>query len=312
MKIEGYVYMNNTTFSSPPLISVVVTTYNRRLMLQDAISSILDQTYLNYEIIVVNDCGEDVWDVIELFESDKIKYISHIKNFGQPSARNTAIKAANGDIICYLDDDDLFLDNHFELIVDIYMTHNVDVVYTDALLLTENIKNNNRIVLERKNMFNISKYTYQQLLIQNYIPINTLSHKKAILSEVGVFKEELSSLEDWEFLLRLGKNKDFYHINQSTVEVRRNINSIDTVSIKGQIDAPSMYKKIYYLHKVNEDYDLEAQRSLVILRIIKDNIIIKKSLGFTVSQLYPILKEISRFIYYSLLSILKSKRQKND
>lgn len=299
--------MNNILPSSSPLISVVVTTYNRRLMLQDAIASILDQTYINYEIIVVNDFGEDVWDVIDSFKSKKIIYLSHLKNLGQPSARNTAIKASNGDIICYLDDDDLFLDNHLELLVDIYKKYNIDVAYTDALLVTENIENNNRIVYERKSMFNISNYTYQQLLIQNYIPINALSHTKNILSEVGLFKEGFSSLEDWEFLLRLGKHNDFYHINQSTVEVRRNINSIDTVSTKGQIDAPNMYKKIYNLHKVNQDH-IEAQRSLAILRIIKDNILIKKSLSFTLSQVYAIQKEVGRFVYYSLFPIFKIKR----
>jgi len=271
----------------------------------------MSQTYSNYEIIVVNDCGEDVWDIIKSFKSDKIKYMSHIKNSGLPFARNTAIKVAQGEIICYLDDDDLFLENHLEVLIGAYANNEVDMVYTDALLVSEKIVNNERIIINTQKMFDIPNYTYQQLQIQNFIPINTISHKKNILSNIGLFREELSSLEDWEFLLRLGKNKDFHHIKRITVEVRRNEDAKNNMLSKEQMKAPEMYKKIYDLHKVNEEH-IKAQRSLVILRIIKDNIILQRSLGFTFSQLYPIQKEIARFIYYFLYSTFKVKREKND
>lgn len=293
-----------------PLVSIIITTYNRRLLLPYAIQSVLNQTYSNYEIIIVNDCGEDVWDIIESFKSDKIKYLSHIKNSGLPFARNTGIKVSKGEILCYLDDDDLFLENHLDILVDAYENNDVDIVYTDALLVLEKIVNNERIIVNIQEMFNIPNFRYQQLQIQNFIPINTISHKKSILSKTGLFVEELSSLEDWEFLLRLGKHNDFYHISRSTVEVRRNVESKNNMLSKEQIKAVKMYKKIYNLHKVNQDY-VEAQRSLVLLRIIKDNILIKKSLGFAISQVFSIQKELGRFIYYSLFPILKIKRQKN-
>jgi len=292
-----------------PLVSVVLATYNRRFLLPYAIESILGQTYPHYEVIIVNDCGEDVWDIVESFGSNKIRYVSHIKNFGQPSARNTALKIANGDIICYLDDDDIFLDNHLELLVKAYENHDVDVVYTDALLVAESIEKNERIIIEKKNMFNISHYTYRRLQIQNYIPINTLSHKQKIVSEVGLFDEELSSLEDWEFLLHLGKKYTFYHIEQTSVEVRYNARSISNVSSKEQLKAPQMYRKIYTLHPTNEA-DINAQRSLVVLRLTKDNILLKKSLGFALLQLHSIQKEIGKYVYYSLCSILRREKTK--
>jgi len=295
-----------------PLVSIILTTYNRRLLLPYAIQSVLSQTYSNYEIIVVNDFGEDVWDIIESFKSDKIKYMSHIKNSGLPFARNTALKVSQGDIICYLDDDDLFLENHLEVLIGTYANYDVDIVYTDALLVSERIINSKRIIINTQKMFDIPNYTYQQLQIQNFIPINTISHKKSILFKTGLFMEELSSLEDWEFLLRLGKNKDFHHIKCITVEVRRNEDAKNNMLSKEQMKAPEMYKKIYNLHKVNQNNYIEAQRSLVILRIMKDNILIKKSLAFIFSQIYSIQKEIGRFMYYFLLSILKIKRSKND
>jgi len=274
-----------------------------------AIRSILGQTYPHYEIIIVNDCGEDVWDIVKSFNSDKIRYVSHIKNSGLPFARNTALKIANGDIICYLDDDDIFLENHLKVLIGAYMFNDVDIVYTDALLVSEKIINNKRRIIDSKRMFDIPDYAYRQLQIQNFIPVNSVSHKKNILSETGLFMEELSSLEDWEFLLRLGENKDFYHAKHITVEVRRNEDTKTNMLSKEQLKAPQMYRKIYTLHPTNEA-DINAQRSLVVLRLTKDNILLKKSLGFALLQLHSIQKEIGKYVYYSLCSILRREKTK--
>lgn len=292
-----------------PLISIILTTYNRPFLLFYAIQSILNQTYTHYEIIVINDCGTDVWDIIKTFQSTKIRYLSHIKNSGLPFARNTGIQISNGEILCYLDDDDLFLENHLEVLVEAYRHNDVNVVYTDALLVFERIINNTRKVISTKKMFDIPNYTYEQLQIQNFIPINTISHKKNILSEVGMFMETLSSLEDWEFLLRMGKNNTFHHVQRHTVEVRRHENDQNNMLSKEQMKAPKMYKNIYNLHTSNHNHYIDYQRSLVILRIIKDNIIIKKSLGFIFSQLLLIVKEIGNFTYHWVLSRLKNQKR---
>jgi glycosyltransferase involved in cell wall biosynthesis len=292
-----------------PLISIILTTYNRPFLLFYAIQSILNQTYTHYEIIVINDCGTDVWDIIKAFQSTKIRYLSHIKNSGSPFARNTGIQISNGEILCYLDDDDLFLENHLEVLVEAYRHNDVNVVYTDALLVFERIINNTRKVISTKKMFDIPNYTYEQLQIQNFIPINTISHKKNILSEVGMFMETLSSLEDWEFLLRMGKNNTFHHVQRHTVEVRRHENDQNNMLSKEQMKAPKMYKNIYNLHTSNHNHYIDYQRSLVILRIIKDNIIIKKSLGFIFSQLLLIVKEIGNFTYHWVLSRLKNQKR---
>jgi len=295
-----------------PLVSIIITTYNRPFLLSYAIQSILNQTYTYYEIIVINDYGADVWNVIKSFQSTKIRYLSHIKNSGLPFARNTGMQVSNGEILCYLDDDDLFLENHLEVLVEAYRHNEVNVVYTDALLVFERIINNTRRIISTKKMFDIPNYTYEQLQIQNFIPINTISHKKNILSETGMFMESLSSLEDWEFLLRMGKNNNFHHVQCNTVEVRRHENDQSNMLSKEQMKAPKMYKNIYNLHTSNQNHYIEYQRSLVILRIIKDNIVIKKSLGFIFSQLPLIIKEIGKFTYYWGLSMLKTKREQDD
>jgi len=92
-----------------PLVSVVIPSYNQAKFLVTAIRSVLDQTYQNFEIIVVNDASPDnTDDVMKQFTDPRIKYIVHEKNQRLPAARNTGMRASQGEIIALLDADDLF------------------------------------------------------------------------------------------------------------------------------------------------------------------------------------------------------------
>ena len=94
-----------------PTVSVIIPTYNRALMVKDAIQSVLDQTYSDYEIIVVDDGSTDnTSKVINDLRSHsgKVHYI-HQENKGRSAARNIGVHAARGDYIAFLDSDDMFL-----------------------------------------------------------------------------------------------------------------------------------------------------------------------------------------------------------
>lgn len=90
-----------------PLVTVVVTTHNRAHMVGRAIQSVLDQTYRDFELIVVDDCStDDTAAVVEGFQDPRIHYIRHDQNQGGAAARNTGTRAARGEYIAFLDDDD--------------------------------------------------------------------------------------------------------------------------------------------------------------------------------------------------------------
>ena len=92
------------------LVSVCVTTYNRVFLLPQTLNAILNQSYLNLQIILVDDCSTDgTKELIEtefLVLDNRIKYIRHDRNLGLSTARNTAIKHANGEYFTFCDDDD--------------------------------------------------------------------------------------------------------------------------------------------------------------------------------------------------------------
>ena len=94
-------------------VSVIITTYKRADMLSRAINSVLNQTYKNIEVIVVDDNGNGSeyrlkTEIImnKYSQIDNLKYIKHKENKNGSAARNTGIREATGDIICFLDDDD--------------------------------------------------------------------------------------------------------------------------------------------------------------------------------------------------------------
>ena len=113
-------------------LSVIVPTFNRRFLLPRTIKSLVDQSYKNIEILVVNDGGEDVSDIINNFNDKRIRYF-YKKNGGLASARNVALKNISGQVISLLDDDDIYLPYTVEMRM--YMMNKIgaDIIYSRSL-----------------------------------------------------------------------------------------------------------------------------------------------------------------------------------
>lgn len=199
-------------------VSVIIPTFNRPKMLNNAIQSILNQTFQNFEIIVVNDAGEDVRSVIQSFNDRRIQYISHSLNKGLAATRNTGIKNATGEYIAYLDDDDIFLPNHLETLVN-FLENNpkFKIAYTDALRSHQKKVNDNYITVKQDLPYS-QDFDSIEILFGNYIPVLCILHHKGILDGIGLFDETLSTHEDWDLWIRISRKYRFYHIKQVTCE----------------------------------------------------------------------------------------------
>lgn len=93
-----------------PLVSVIIPTYNRGRLILDSVNSVLNQTYKNIELIVVDDCStDDTKEVIESIKDSHIKYIKLEKNSGACIARNRGIEKSTGEFIAFNDSDDLWI-----------------------------------------------------------------------------------------------------------------------------------------------------------------------------------------------------------
>lgn len=248
-----------------PLFSVIVTTFNRPQLLIDTLRSIDEQSFLDFEIILVNDCGEPVEHLLNQF-STPVALIRHGVNKGLSAARNTGLKLARGQYVVYLDDDDLMLPDHLETLAGAIQSHPNSVVYVDADYVNETLEGRRRIEHSRGNPLLHDAFSADRLAVQNFIPVNTFSHPRAIVDRIGGFDESLPALEDWEFLLRLSDSLPFFHIRRTTVEVRTRVNAAGSHMLdREQNRLPELYQAVYALHPTT-DRDIRQARAQLLAR----------------------------------------------
>jgi radical SAM superfamily enzyme YgiQ (UPF0313 family)/glycosyltransferase involved in cell wall biosynthesis len=206
-----------------PLVSIIVPTFNRPHLIGNTIQSILNQTYPNLEIVIVNDCGSPVENIVyHLNNKNNIVYVRHSVNAGLAAARNTGIRTARGDYIGYLDDDDIYYPQHVETLVDFIIKNKVQIAYTDACRATQSLVNGIWETMERQVLYSMD-FNNDTILIRNMFPVLCILHEKKCIDTVGGFDESFKTHEDWDLWLRMSRKYVFHHIKKITAEyiVRR-------------------------------------------------------------------------------------------
>lgn len=200
-----------------PLVSVIIPTYNRAHLVERAINSVLNQTYQDFEIIVVDDCSNDDTEaVIKRFHDPRIRYIRHEKNQGGSAARNTGIRAAHGEIIAFLDSDDEWMpEKLFEQVRVLREDPNCDAVYTDIYFVHEDGK----MITHR--FPKVNGNIYYELLKKNVVgTTSTVLLRRQCFDTVGLFDESLPSCQDWDMWIRISKNYKFRKIDKPLVKYK--------------------------------------------------------------------------------------------
>lgn len=192
------------TVSSNPRacrVSIVIPSYNHARYLGDAIQSVLKQKYRDYEIIVVDDGSTDhTRQVVEEF-GEAVRYIWQ-ENRGLSGARNTGIRAANGEYIGLLDADDVYLDHYLSTLVPI-LDANPDAaaVYCGFQFVDEKKQPlpqvGNRVVPPEQ--------FYAALIDGNFIIAQCMLVRRSCYEQVGPFDEKLRACEDWDMWLRIAR-----------------------------------------------------------------------------------------------------------
>ena len=216
-----------------PLVSVIIPTFNRAHVVYRAIDSVLQQTFSNYEIIVVDDnSADDTQEVLESRYGNKIKYIQKNINEGLSAARNTGIEASAGAYIAFLDDDDIWMPDKLVLQVEA-MKKNSDIglSYCGCIMARED----GSVVKEvrpakRGNIF-------EELLYQNYIfgSGSVILIKKDILPKTGSFDVNLTACEDWDLCIRVARDYQ--------------IDFVEKLLVKYMVREDNMHNDIYRMEK---------------------------------------------------------------
>jgi glycosyltransferase involved in cell wall biosynthesis len=174
-----------------PTVSVVVATYNRSGMVGTAIRSVLAQTHRDTEVIVVDDCSpDDTAATVAAIDDPRVRYVRHDRNRGLPAGRNTGIRAATGEFVAFLDDDDAWLPTKLER----QLALQAPAVLCAALVDGTVVKSYDKPTV-----------TLARLRRGNTFDPSSLMVRRELIASLG-FDENLRLGEDWDAFIRIAEH----------------------------------------------------------------------------------------------------------
>lgn len=226
-----------------PLVSVVIPTFQRSEFLIRAIDSVLNQSYKNIEVIVVDDNdGENEYrksnqeNLSRYIQSDKIIYLKHSQNKGLPAARNTGIKESKGKFVAFLDDDDEWLEKKLEKQIMLFDKLDESYGVVGSFWKVINEFDHNERIRTIKYRGDLSKI----LALNHFCPPSMVIVKRKYLEEVNLFDENFRWRQDVELYYRLSFVCKFDFVEEVLVNYYQHPNAMST-NFEKKLDAVIKY-----------------------------------------------------------------------
>lgn len=224
------------------LVSIIMPTYNREKTIKRAINSLINQTYKNIEIIIVDDGSKDnTVKLIKEYKDKRIKLFSLKENKGANYARNKGLQEAKGEFITFQDSDDEAHLNKIEELHKFLLNNKCDVVFCNV-----QVQKNNKYTSLIRNQINDNEI-FEKLLYGNFISMEALfGYKNVFVNEP--FDNELVRFHDWDLVIRLAKNYKVKHLNKVLENVFVQNDSItrnNSKGVKGLEQILNKYKELF-------------------------------------------------------------------
>ena len=228
-----------------PLVTIIIPTFNRRRWIGECLDSVRAQTYQNIETLVIDDCSTD--GTVEWLRSNPDYSFAHVhvqpNNGGASIARNTGIEMARGELIAFIDSDDLLARNHVEKAVEVYASQtNIGLFACDSTI----IDSEGAVLYSGKTWHELQsemrKYPLRSgvrslqdvFIFSNIFPGFTLP--KAVFEQVGNFDQSIFPMDDYDLMLRVaGAGFGIYYCHEPLALRREHTgqcsgptNSVDT------------------------------------------------------------------------------------
>ena len=243
--------------TSKEKISIIIPTYNREKLIMESIKSILNQTYYNIEVILVDDGSTDnTKKVIRQIKDKRFRYIKLRKNKGASVARNIGIKRAFGNFITFQDSDDFFHSDKLEKQINNLRKYKSDFDFCKICIhINDTYK---EIIPNQKQESNIlKKELINELCNGNFISTQSILVKKSYI-EKYLFDPEFPKLQDYDLVLRILPNVKVSYTREVLVELYRQNNSLSNSVEKHKIALELLLNKTYSIkcHSNNTLYYL--------------------------------------------------------
>ncbi len=236
-----------------PLISIIIPTYNRAYILPRAIGSVLNQTYSNWELIIVDDGSTDTTkELIESYDDARIIYV-YQENKGPSPARNMGLRNTRGEWIAYLDSDDELVPEYLQTTQE-WINDNPNTLYlsTKYKRMME-IFQNGEMVDSYEDSVNVpEQLTVRDIFLRTYyFSMGGFMHSRKIFEEGIVWDEQLVQSEDWDFFMQIGEKypDNFIYIPIVLWTYHRSVGTDGVSSNTTHLQMANSFEYIYQKHK---------------------------------------------------------------
>ena len=242
-----------------PTISVVMPVYNGGKYLKEAIDSILNQTYADFELLLINDGSSDDSEYVILsFTDPRIIYIKNNQNIGLINTLNKGLDLSKGDFIARMDQDDIADITRFEKQLEVFRK-NSDIGVCGSWLTRFSYNCENRLIKVPQN----NEIIKIGLLVNNQFAHSTVMLRKSVIGEMR-YDVNSKSAEDYEFWTRLSRITKLYNIQEPLLQYRvhdANISVVDSVQ-QSLTAIKTIGKQLEYLGIENNEFNINCCKLL--------------------------------------------------
>lgn len=223
------------------LVSIIMPAYNVEKYIKYSIESVINQTYNNWELIIVDDCSKDkTIDVINSFKDKRIKLIKNEKNEGAITSRNKALQSAKGEWIAFLDSDDIWYKDKLEKQLSFMLANNYSFSYTEYERIDDNGNNLNVLCSGPKKVSKRIMYNY------DYLGCLTVMYNQKVVGLIQIDKR-LDINNDYAIWLKAVKKSNCYLLQECLAKYRVRKGSLSNRNIVRTI------KSFYILYRISEE-----------------------------------------------------------
>ena len=230
-----------------PRVTVVIPTYNAAAYLTDTLESVCGQTYTDFELLIVDDGSNDTTLALaRQFESRLSLRIIEQQNSGPAAARNNGVRAARGELVAFIDSDDLMLPQRLAAQVAMFEADPaLGLVHTDLMTFDER-----GVIHATRRAFSnpCGGQVLGQLLIDNFITTSTVMAPRARLIEAGLFDEARRISEDFDLWLRMAERWSVGYVEQPMVKYRRRPGSLSEDKLRTGLAALEVVESFWNSH----------------------------------------------------------------
>jgi len=235
-----------------PTVSVIIPTHNRGKMLCRAIDSVLNQTYKDFELIVVSDgCIDNTDEIVASYADSRISFLTHEKSRGASAARNTGIRASTGQYIAFLDDDDEWTSNKLEIQFPLIVDSPPEIALVYAWM--EYFQDGKSIKVHTPKL---RGDVFVEMLDKQAIGgCPTIMIKRCVINKVGYFDETLPRGNDGDYWRRIAR---YYHVDYvPQILAKIHVGHADRISTNSTENLKSV---IWALKKRLKDFEAEFRK----------------------------------------------------